>query len=553
MRRVRKLSIGQVVEEKSSFKRTLFWWVVRAILLLIVIGFYNHHNHVEEENAALSERVQRLEKELRELKEHCVLKTTLDHSGTQRGSNEAAKFEPRNLKTRSALGEEPRLVSHSRDTGVMDIPVSSSREDVNTGIEIFTWSGESDDTLEAHVSHHGGRDTNTPRQIGDTKKDGEHATDIEAENTLSVTVGRNIIGLVGNKMYATDSTQQAGHEDYDNDPDSHVYHYADEDDINNVLQSDQGNGNVGHPNDTAVPNNSRKGASYLRHNPVYDPGALSQDNKKESTCFTFLRPYLLRGIIIVAVAVFVSVVVVTVIYLTQPLDNSKNLTMGSLRTTSSLVNMTTTPQVVTTMLPLPELNTLIHERFISHVELTVSRKSSISVLARLGHSVIKVYSRHRKFGATSVTRGMDDVTNKTSPTMRASDGCKVGYKRLASSCFRLHFRRMTWMKAKEACKKEGARLAMPKTEELDIALRNLVRTEGQNRKYWIGLKDKERKILWKKNWVWDDGDGIQGSHLEKNGTMGSDYACSTGQVPLVTPCGMIVAAMQAASSSAKHP
>ncbi|KAI8516320.1 hypothetical protein Bbelb_049010 [Branchiostoma belcheri] len=62
------------------------------------------------------------------------------------------------------------------------------------------------------------------------------------------------------------------------------------------------------------------------------------------------------------------------------------------------------------------------------------------------------------------------------------DGCQVGYKRLASTCFRRA------CKPYFACKKEGARLAIPKTEELDIALRNLVRTEGQNGKYWIRLK-----------------------------------------------------------------
>ncbi|KAI8502464.1 hypothetical protein Bbelb_200520 [Branchiostoma belcheri] len=337
-------------------------------------------------------------------------------------------------------------------------------------------------------------DTNTPAQMDDTQN--KHTTDIEDGGAFPVPVGRNIIGLVDNMMYANDSTQQAGHSeptqdggtetvatedyDYDYDSDSHVYHYADGDDINNVPQSDVGNGNGGHPDDkgedTTVPKNPRRGASDLRNNPVYDLGALSQDNNKESTCFTFLRPYLLRGIIIAAVAAaLISVVAVIVIYLTHPLDNSKNLTMESLSgaygldltTTSSLVNMTTTPQV--------ELNT-----------------SSI-------HAFL--------LPATSVTRGMDDVTNKSSPTMRAStrsDGCQVGYKRLASTCFRLHFRRMTWMKAKEACKKEGARLAMPKTEELDIALRHLVRTEGQNMGYWIGLKDKER-LIWKKRWGWDDG------------------------------------------------
>ncbi|KAI8514168.1 hypothetical protein Bbelb_084920 [Branchiostoma belcheri] len=40
----------------------------------------------------------------------------------------------------------------------------------------------------------------------------------------------------------------------------------------------------------------------------------------------------------------------------------------------------------------------------------------------------------------------------------------------------------------QACKEEGATLAMPKTKELDHALRNLVKTSGGNSGHWIGMR-----------------------------------------------------------------
>ncbi|XP_078701665.1 uncharacterized protein LOC144927803 [Branchiostoma floridae x Branchiostoma belcheri] len=91
------------------------------------------------------------------------------------------------------------------------------------------------------------------------------------------------------------------------------------------------------------------------------------------------------------------------------------------------------------------------------------------------------------------------------PEAAKSDGCRVGYKLLATVCVRINFRTMSHKKATEACEKEGARLAMPKTKELDMALRNLVRTEGQNMSYWIGLFDKESFYLSRRRWSWVDG------------------------------------------------
>ncbi|XP_078621732.1 lithostathine-like [Branchiostoma floridae x Branchiostoma japonicum] len=46
---------------------------------------------------------------------------------------------------------------------------------------------------------------------------------------------------------------------------------------------------------------------------------------------------------------------------------------------------------------------------------------------------------------------------------------------------------------------------MPKTKELDVALRNLVRTEGQNNIHWIGLRKKKGLKLLHKLWRWMDG------------------------------------------------
>ncbi|XP_078614388.1 uncharacterized protein LOC144883667 [Branchiostoma floridae x Branchiostoma japonicum] len=60
------------------------------------------------------------------------------------------------------------------------------------------------------------------------------------------------------------------------------------------------------------------------------------------------------------------------------------------------------------------------------------------------------------------------------------DNCKVGYKLLARTCIRLNFREVSYKDARKICEREGARLAMPKTEELDLALRDLVHKEGHN-------------------------------------------------------------------------
>ncbi|XP_035692582.1 macrophage mannose receptor 1-like [Branchiostoma floridae] len=75
------------------------------------------------------------------------------------------------------------------------------------------------------------------------------------------------------------------------------------------------------------------------------------------------------------------------------------------------------------------------------------------------------------------------------------DNCQVGYKLLARTCIRLYFREVGHKDARKICEREGARLAMPKTEELDQALRNLVQKEGHNVEFWIGLRNKGSFLL----------------------------------------------------------
>ncbi|XP_035662075.1 macrophage mannose receptor 1-like [Branchiostoma floridae] len=99
-------------------------------------------------------------------------------------------------------------------------------------------------------------------------------------------------------------------------------------------------------------------------------------------------------------------------------------------------------------------------------------------------------------------------TNQDTSTTRKTSriGCRqVGYKLLAGTCIRLNLRKLSYKTARKTCKKDGARLAMPETEELDLALRNLVQKEGHNINFWIGLRNKGGFFLRKRHWLWEDG------------------------------------------------
>ncbi|KAI8516950.1 hypothetical protein Bbelb_055310 [Branchiostoma belcheri] len=88
--------------------------------------------------------------------------------------------------------------------------------------------------------------------------------------------------------------------------------------------------------------------------------------------------------------------------------------------------------------------------------------------------------------------------------------CNNGYRLLVGTCIKLVVP-TGWLgipigkshdEAKKTCKNEGATLAMPKTEELDVTLRDLVKTEGGNKGYWIGMEEKDG------TWYWVDGSKV---------------------------------------------
>ncbi|XP_035689154.1 macrophage mannose receptor 1-like [Branchiostoma floridae] len=87
------------------------------------------------------------------------------------------------------------------------------------------------------------------------------------------------------------------------------------------------------------------------------------------------------------------------------------------------------------------------------------------------------------------------------------DNCQVGYKLLARTCIRIYFREVGHKDARKICETDGATLAMPKTEELDQALRSFVHKEGHNAQFWIGLRNKPLIFhkLSKRHWIWEDG------------------------------------------------
>ncbi|KAI8515202.1 hypothetical protein Bbelb_077930 [Branchiostoma belcheri] len=65
--------------------------------------------------------------------------------------------------------------------------------------------------------------------------------------------------------------------------------------------------------------------------------------------------------------------------------------------------------------------------------------------------------------------------------------CPVGYRLLVGTCIRRSYDEKTHNDAEKACLEEGATLVMPKTRELDLALRNVVSMEGYKLNHWIGL------------------------------------------------------------------
>ncbi|KAI8484087.1 hypothetical protein Bbelb_382050 [Branchiostoma belcheri] len=111
------------------------------------------------------------------------------------------------------------------------------------------------------------------------------------------------------------------------------------------------------------------------------------------------------------------------------------------------------------------------------------------------------------------SRGLPSVHLLTQPTFRHTPVhnvrttqqppavCPAGYRPLVGTCIRLVSQELSHDGARLACLEDGAILAMPKTRELDVALRELVRTDGGNEDYWIGMWEGTGYT----DWQWMDG------------------------------------------------
>ncbi|KAI8515787.1 hypothetical protein Bbelb_066000 [Branchiostoma belcheri] len=117
---------------------------------------------------------------------------------------------------------------------------------------------------------------------------------------------------------------------------------------------------------------------------------------------------------------------------------------------------------------------------------------------------------YKLVGTSSLTCGSDGTWDGNSPTCTADRNlqtfdCQVGYRPVVGTCIRLSVGTKTYDDARQACIDDGGTLAMPKTKELDVALRNLVKTVGLNQSYWIGIKDVATLFRYKRRWQWEDG------------------------------------------------
>ncbi|KAI8516965.1 hypothetical protein Bbelb_055460 [Branchiostoma belcheri] len=183
--------------------------------------------------------------------------------------------------------------------------------------------------------------------------------------------------------------------------------------------------------------------------------------------------------------------------------------------TTTLPEVTTTLPEVTTTLPeatttLPEVTTTLPEVTTTLTEATTTLPEVTTTLPEVTTTLTEVTTTLPEATTTlpEVTTTLPEVTT-TLPPMTVTkegdrdtwtDGCQVGYTLLAGTCIRLASDEKSHGEASSACLDEGATLAMPKTEELDAALRDLVKAEGGNEDHWIGMTAYPGGT-----WQWADG------------------------------------------------
>ncbi|XP_078621337.1 E-selectin-like [Branchiostoma floridae x Branchiostoma japonicum] len=116
---------------------------------------------------------------------------------------------------------------------------------------------------------------------------------------------------------------------------------------------------------------------------------------------------------------------------------------------------------------------------------------------------------YKLVGTSTRTCQSDGTWSGGSPTCRAE--CRNGYQLVAQTCIRVPRDKKNHNDAQAACEREGATLAMPKTRELDVSLRNWIRKFGMSQYFWIGLKLGAGKI-----WKWADGSRIAKHDYKKH-------------------------------------
>ncbi|KAI8484095.1 hypothetical protein Bbelb_382130 [Branchiostoma belcheri] len=216
--------------------------------------------------------------------------------------------------------------------------------------------------------------------------------------------------------------------------------------------------------------------------------------------------------------------------------------------TTTLSEVTTTLPEVTTTLPevtttLPEVTPTLPKIFQHHVEWTrfdllKTTKPQPSTI----HEGVNIALRKAAFQTSVARTGTRVPTTSLCPahTLKNSmiqavgwtlvdrvrltvgwrmrtGGCQDGYRRVGLACIRLDTVLKSFWDAQQACKVEGATLAMPKTEGLDLALRRLVRRSGGNSDHRIGLRFTCPRLFFGICWfgpaadpMWDDTAGCHG-------------------------------------------
>ncbi|CAH1248865.1 Hypp8460 [Branchiostoma lanceolatum] len=162
--------------------------------------------------------------------------------------------------------------------------------------------------------------------------------------------------------------------------------------------------------------------------------------------------------------------------------------------TTTLSWVTTKPQKVTTTLPSMTAKAVKVTTTLPQV--TTKPLKVTTTLSQMTTKPLK-----RTTALQPVTTTPPKITTTMPTTVEAK--CKYGYQLLAQTCIRVYHKEWDYGNAQAGCEEDGATLAMPKTHELDVALRNLVNKISRHHSYWIGLRQDALR-----RWRWEDG-----SHL----------------------------------------